>query len=249
MHHLFDYWRQVIARIEAAGAIALFLDFDGTLAPFRARPEDAGINFATRNALARLAIHPRIRVWIVSGRRRADLQARTGIPRIDCLGLHGWENGARPRLRKDAQSSLERARRALAGRVRTLPGIWIEDKGPVFSVHFRGAPDRSINEANFAVRSAIASAGGLRAIPGKLSWEILPFALGDKGTAVRRQLTLLPTHVLPIYAGDDRTDEPAFAALPHGITIRVGPAALTRASFQLRDPGEVRVFLERLSST
>lgn len=247
MRHLFDGWRQVAARVRAAGSVALFLDFDGTLAAFQPRPEDARLSHATRNALVRLAVNPRMQVSIVSGRRRADLQKRTGVARVQYLGLHGWENGSPPRLQPEVQLLLERTRRTLARRVKGLPGIRLEDKGAVFSLHYRGAPDRYIVEARSAVLDALSSAGALRATPGKLSWEILPRAIGDKGTAVRHQLSLLPGHVLPMYAGDDRTDEPAFAALSHGITIRVGRRSLTRAHFQLRDPDEVRSFLEKLS--
>ena len=247
MRHLFDAWRQVASRVRAAGSVALFLDFDGTLAAFRPRPEDARMTHATRNALARLACNPRLKVCIVSGRRRSDIQMLTGVARVQYLGLHGWENGLPPRLQPEVQRLLDRAKRALASRVAALPGIRFEDKGAVFSVHYRGAPDRYIVEAGSAVRAALASTSLLRAIPGKLAWEILPRAIGDKGTAVRHQLSLLPGGVLPVYAGDDRTDEPAFAALSRGITIRVGRRSLTRAHFQLRDPAEVRSFLEKLS--
>jgi len=246
MRHLFDGWQQVVERVRAAGSVALFLDFDGTLAAFEARPEDARLGHETRNALARLAMDPRMRVSIVSGRRRADIQTRIGLARVQYLGMHGWENGSTPRLRPEVQSLLDGAREWLAARVQAMPGIRIEDKGAGFSVHYRGAPDRSIRETRSAVRAALSSAAELRAIPGGLSWEILPRDIGDKGTAVRHQLSRLADRVLPIYAGDDRTDEPAFAALSGGITIRVGRRSLTRARFQLRDPGEVRRFLEKL---
>jgi trehalose-phosphatase len=246
MRHLFDGWQQVAERVRAAGSAALFLDFDGTLAAFQPRPEDARLSRATSNALSRLAVNPRLHICIVSGRGRSDIRTRIGIPRLQYLGLHGWENGSSPRLPPEMQLLLDRARRALATRIQTMPGIRIEDKGAGFSVHYRGAPDRSISEARSAVRAALSSNAALRAIPGGLSWEILPRVIGDKGAAVRHQLSLLPGHVLPIYAGDDRTDEPAFAALSHGITIRVGRRALTRAHFQLRDPREVRSFLEKL---
>ena len=247
MRHLFDCWRQVAARVHAAGSVALFLDFDGTLAPFQPRPEDARMSPATRRVLARLADNPRLHVCIISGRRRSDIQMRTALARVQYQGLHGWENGRRPQLPPGVQLLLDRAHATLASRVESLPGIRIEDKGAGFSVHYRGAADQYIVKAQAAVDDALSYSNVLRAIPGKQSWEILPRAIGDKGTAVRHQLSLLPGGILPIYAGDDRTDEPAFAVLSHGITIHVGRRALTRAHFQLRDPAEVRSFLEKLS--
>jgi trehalose 6-phosphate phosphatase len=140
------------------------------------------------------------------------------------------------------------AKHALAHQVRLIPGIRLEDKGAVFTVHYRGAKDPQIGEARTAVRTALASATALRAIPGRMVWEILPRAIGHKGLAVQHQLHLLPRGTLPVYLGDDRTDEPAFGALDHGITVKVGPRSLTRAHFQLRGPTEVRTFLERLVS-
>jgi trehalose 6-phosphate phosphatase len=51
---------------------------------------------------------------------------------------------------------------------------------------------------------------------------------------------------LPIYVGDDLTDEPAFRVLRKGITVLVGPRRPTNAHFSLRNPAQVGVFLERL---
>jgi trehalose-phosphatase len=50
-----------------------------------------------------------------------------------------------------------------------------------------------------------------------------------------------------VYVGDDRTDEDAFAALPEGITIKVGEPTKTAASFYLKSPEEVKRFLEWLA--
>src|SRR5262249_17235508 len=150
MRHLFEAWPQVAERLSAARGIALFLDFDGTLAAFQPRPDDAHLTAGMRRALARGAMHPRMRVWIVSGRRRPDLQRRIAIEHVECLGLHGWENGACPPLQPEVRALIDSARSALASRMANTPGIWIEDKGPVFSVHFRGAPEISIVEARAA---------------------------------------------------------------------------------------------------
>jgi trehalose-phosphatase len=248
MRHLFDVWPQVAARLRGAGALALFLDFDGTLAPFSLRPEDVRLSQATRHVLTRLAVSPRLRVWVISGRRRYDILTRTGVPRVHYLGLQGSENGAAPRLPPETQAIVERTKRDLARRVARIPGIRFEDKGPIFTVHYRGATEPSIGQARSAVDDALSSAGVLRAIRGSKVWEILPWSIGDKGCAVRHQLSLLAGNVLPVYAGDDRTDEPAFAAIPHGITIRVGRRALSRARYYLRDPHETRDFLEKLTA-
>ena len=96
--------RKSFERFDANPPIALFLDFDGTLVPLQARPEDVWLDDATRRTLSRLVRSPRFRVWIMSGRRRADVRARVRVPGIRYLGLHGWEG-------RNAEAITEEARR------------------------------------------------------------------------------------------------------------------------------------------
>ena len=249
MHHLFDYWGQVSARVRAAPAVALFLDFDGTLARLRPRPEDARLSYTTRRAMARLAGNPRVRVCVITGRKLTDILLRAGVPKVRYLGLHGWDSRGRAPLNVEVRETIDRTKKHLADQIADMPGIRIEDKGPVFSIHYRGAADRQVGLARASVRTAMAPVSTeLRVLEGKYAWEILPKVIGDKGTAVQRELNRFSRHALPVYIGDDRTDEPAFAVLPHGITIRVGRRTLTRAKFQLRDTAEVLKFLEKLES-
>src|SRR5262249_55527140 len=127
-------------------------------------------------------------------------------------------------------------------------GIRMEDKGPAFAIHYRGAAAHEIQIAQEAVIAAVGSCADLRVMQGKKVWEILPWAIGDKGAAALRKLNAMPKRVLPFYLGDDRTDEPAFAALSHGITVLVGARSLSHAKYRLRNPVEVRFFLERLAA-
>jgi trehalose 6-phosphate phosphatase len=76
-------------------------------------------------------------------------------------------------------------------------------------------------------------------------WEILPRQIDGKGSTVLALLSQEPPTTLPIFVGDDLTDERAFAVLPHGLTVRVGKNLRTRARFLLRDPEEVKLFLEK----
>jgi trehalose 6-phosphate phosphatase len=247
MRSPFDCWPQIAARLRDAGSIALFLDFDGTLAAIRARPEDVWLGRSTRSLIARLARHRRLRVWVVSGRKLADLRTRTGVSRVRYLGLHGAEGRPRAPLPPETQGTLERAKRALSHQVGQLPGIRIEDKGATFAVHYRAASDVELSLARDSMRAVMTCLNGdFRVLQGRKVWEILPRALGHKGSAVRRELGRLQGGTLPIYIGDDGTDEPAFAALQDGLTIRVGPRSLSRAKYQLRDPKQVRSFLQRL---
>ena len=247
MRRLFDYWPQISSRIRSAGSVALFLDFDGTLTPIRATPDEVQLSQPTRLAIARLAGNPRARVWVISGRRRADVRNKTAVAGVQYLGLHGWEGRLETPLSAETRRAIQDAKRTLVSDVEPLRGIWVEDKGPTFALHYRGATDDESKLASASVREVMARLdGGFRLLHGKKVSEILPRELGNKGSAVRRELTRIDNRALPIYIGDDLTDESAFSALPQGLTIRVGQRSVTRAQFQLFDPGDVRRFLGKL---
>ena len=89
-------------------------------------------------------------------------------------------------------------------------------------------------------------AGQLQLIRGKKVWELAPREIGDKGMAVSSELTSADPRALPVYIGDDRMDEPAFAALQCGITIRVGRSCRTNARYRLSSVEQVREFLQIL---
>jgi trehalose 6-phosphate phosphatase len=247
MKRVFDCWAGITARIQSAGSVALFLDFDGTLAHIQSVPEEAYLNPSTRLAITRLVANPRVRVWVISGRIRDDVRGRTRVPGVTYLGLHGWEGRSPTVLRLETKREFECAKLSLTESVGPLRGIRIEDKGAAFAVHYRQAAENESSVARNEMLAAMVSLnGGFRLLNGNKVWEILPREVGDKGSAVRRELSRFEPRALPIYLGDDVTDESAFLALPEGLTIRVGRQALTKGQFQLRDPNEVRLFLEKL---
>src|ERR1700731_2098360 len=125
--HLFSCWNEVAERLRRAPAIALFLDFDGTLSPLCPRPEDVRLSGATRSIVATLARRPRIRVWVISARRRADVRDRSRIAGVHYLGLHGWEGRQEVSLKEESRQLLECLKDRARRMVERTPETWLED--------------------------------------------------------------------------------------------------------------------------
>jgi len=247
MRNLLESWNTVRPRLRDAKAIALFLDFDGTLAPLQARPEEVQLPSATRSVLRRLSCRQRLHVWVISGRRQADVCERVALQGVRCLGLYGWENGTRPKVDKATLRMLAEARSELTHRLNHTGDLWIEDKGATFALHYREATPFEVQRARAALEKVHASfSRWLRVAEGDHTFEVMPCELRGKGPPVRQYLRYVCRCALPVYIGDDAADEPAFASLSQGITACVGPARQTRAKFLLRNPVEVRRALEKL---
>jgi alpha,alpha-trehalase len=239
---------------EAAGRrLALFLDYDGTLTPIVERPEDAALAAETREVLRRLAArHP---VAIVSGRDLEDVRARVGIEGISYAGCHGLEIAGPLASRVHgaaaaAAPQLGAAADMVAHDTRGIPGVQLERKRFTLAVHYRRAREADVPAVREAVERAQARHPALRVTEGKKVFELQPDVDWDKGRAVLWLIeTLRLQDALPVYIGDDVTDEDAFRALAaRGVGIAVQETAQpTAANYTLRDPGEVRALLAGLA--
>ena len=249
MRHLFDDWEHVRARLKSARKVALFLDFDGTLVKFRPRPEQVWLDSAVRRTLAALAGSSRFRVTIISGRKQEDVASRIGLPSVKCLGLHGSEGRAGAAALPESRHALKAVRGLLEDIVTQYPGVWIEDKRDILTIHYRGAQATVYTKAEQIVRFIAGRfAKWVRIAGGKKVWELIPHELEGKGVAVRHELKSMGWLAVPIYVGDDAADEPVFEALYRGVTVRVGPVRKSHARYRLDSVHQVRTFLERLRS-
>jgi trehalose 6-phosphate phosphatase len=161
------------------------------------------------------------------------------------LGLHGWEGRPVPPLEKE-RVIIRHTKQLLQQRLSKIPQIRLEDKGLGLAVHYRGAPPRSVRLARAIVLNMVGILGPqFHVLRGTKVWEILPRQIDGKGSSLPDLLPPEPPGTLPIFVGDDATDERAFAVLRRGLTVHVGKNLHTQARFLLWDPEEVKVFLQR----
>lgn len=243
--------RSALASSWGDRSLAVFLDYDGTLTPIVDDPAAAVLSPAVRATLEALA--DRWPVAILSGRDRADVEARVGVSDLFYAGSHGLDIAGRGLRRVPpevdrALPELDAVLGRLIERVGDVPGVLFERKRFSLAVHHRMIEDpEDVGRVERAVDAALVGTH-LRRREGKRVIELLPDIEWDKGRALRWILEvqgLDPHRTFPIHIGDDETDEDAFAALAGiGAGIRVGsPVASTLAEWYVRDPDEVAELL------
>jgi alpha,alpha-trehalase len=133
-----------------------------------------------------------------------------------------------------------------------IPGAQLERKHFSVAAHYRNVNENDAFRVAQAVDAVAAGHCELRRMDGKKVYELLPDIDWDKGKAVLWLLETLKLErgkVLPIYIGDDRTDEDAFRALEkRGVAILVSEQPqVTAASYWLHNPEEVEEFLQKVA--
>lgn len=194
------------------GDSALFLDYDGTLAPIVDDPAGARPVEGAAEVLAALGRHLAL-VAVVSGRPAAYLRNNLGTPSgVHLAGLYGMEEvGASGELRRSAEAEAWEPVVAAATQraIETAPpGAEVEPKGLTVTLHWRRAPEAEGWATETAHREAVAT--GLAVQPGRMALELRPPIGADKGTVVA---ALGAGHPVVAYFGDDLGDLPAFEAL------------------------------------
>jgi alpha,alpha-trehalase len=235
---------------------ALFLDYDGTLTPIVAHPDLAVLSDDMRAAVERLAAH--FPVAIISGRDLADIRRMVGVDNIVYAGSHGCDVDAPEELGGHVQHGLAAiddiaaARAALTKKVEDIPGAWVEHKTFAVTLHYRQTPPDQVPRVVAAFDEVAAVYFGLRKATGKMVLELRPgIACYDKGKALLwllERLEMAKGNYVPLYIGDDDTDEDAFRAIAgRGVGVRIGdPHEVTAADYTLADVREVLEFFHLL---
>ena len=246
--HLFAQWERVARRIRKNKHLAVFLDFDGTLVRIAPLPESVRLEQGTRDILQKLAQHRNVTLAIISGRQRAELLRYIGIRKLKYMGLYGWESNGIKKIPFPVREALVRTLVSLLAELPSYPGVWIEPKRSSFSVHLLGASAETQRQIRERVKKRVQPLRDtLRVMSNLRDVEVAPVSIGDKGVAVRKFLDEPAMRgALPVYFGDDLSDEPGFVAARKGISILVGKRRATRAQFSLRGPAEVAAALSRM---
>lgn len=206
--------------------IAFFLDFDGTLVELAERPDTIQLAEKTRDVLARLVDVTGGAVAIITGREIADLDRFLAPLQLAAAGVHGLTrrsgSGDSHAFPLDAHF-LRLAEQLLAPLVLAEPGLLLERKSNAVALHYRSRPE--LETACGAVMDRLAAeCPGIQIKRGKMVFEAKPGG-ANKGTAVLDFLKEEPfVGRRPLFAGDDTTDEDAFAIVNalDGITIKIG---------------------------
>ncbi|GMJ06462.1 trehalose-6-phosphate phosphatase D [Hibiscus trionum] len=254
---------------EAKGKrVVVFLDYDGTLSPIVEDPDKAFMSAEMRMAVREVAKY--FPTSIISGRSREKVKEFVQLNNVYYGGSHGLDILAPPRAVKSfdkkgnevafqpAKSYLPAIQEIsieLEDTIREIQGARLEDNKFCISVHYRQVPPQDHEILKEKVKSLVENRPEFRVTEGKMVLEVRPSIPWNKGDALNYLLDTLgfsnAEDVLPLYIGDDRTDEDAFKVIAgrrEGFPIIVSSIPKdTVAWYSLRDPSEVLAFLLRLA--
>lgn len=227
---------------------ALFLDIDGTILELAETPERVVVSPGLRELVRKLNTATDGACALISGRSLSGIDALFGIPGLAAAGLHGVECRTGDGV-THVQSVDETVMQSFRGRLRAYtdryPGLLLEDKRFSIAIHFRRASNLQA-EVEKILRETIAGHDSAFHIQsGKMIAEIKPRG-SDKGFAIRRFMESPPFRGrVPLFIGDDVTDEDGFRAVNElgGISIKVG-CGPSNASRCLEHPADVIDWLD-----
>ncbi|MCC7328014.1 MAG: trehalose-phosphatase [Burkholderiales bacterium] len=226
---------------------ALFLDIDGTLAEFARVPDAVHIDTEITDALRRLFDDLGGALALITGRAITSADRLFPNLKLPIAGQHGCERRDADggiHLHSPVKTTQARLRNLLRGLATRHPQLLFEDKGASLALHYRETPQLAAH-VHRTLRESLGADEGYELQPGKMLLEVRPEGR-DKGTAISDFMAEPPfAGRLPVFVGDDLTDEHGFTAVERldGWTVKVGPGP-TAARFRLADPTAVKHWLQ-----
>ncbi len=257
MRYFFSEWPAIHRKLTRGKRRVFLFDVDGTLAPIVPSPQKAKISNPTKSILRRLSRKKNTRIGILSGRSLKDARRMVGLKGIIYSGNHGLEIQT-PKARfvhpaaKNQAFILSRLIGKFGREFKNIPGVIIEDKGFSISIHFRKVLDPFFMKAAkriFLDRiKPVCDRADLFVRTGKKVWEILPSDIWNKGSAAQFLCRKVCPGAIPLFVGDDVTDEDAFAVFKKtGITVRVGRNKHSSAAYYIKSQKEMERLLNLLT--
>lgn len=245
MKHLFSPDGELALRAVMQRSPLLAFDFDGTLAPIVAHPDDAIVPVPLARLLDQVAA--RWPVAVITGRRVADVSTRLGFKPQHVIGNHGAEDPERaPPAGSDAALDPLRERIALHAHALERAGVAVEDKRFSLALHYRLAPDAGA--ALVCIESLLQGIEpALKRFGGKCVVNVVAAGVADKGDALASLLQRSGRDAA-VFVGDDVNDEAVFMrAEPNWLTVKIGrDDPLSRAMFFLDSEVELEQVLQRM---
>jgi trehalose 6-phosphate phosphatase len=238
--------------LDTTEALAVFLDFDGTLVHIAERPELVQVPESLLTIIQ--TVHDRLdgALALISGRSIADLDHLLAPLHLPVAGVHGIEhrNGEGELLSSPSATIPQSVRQRMTDLAATDPALVLEDKGNSLALHYRQSPGQEalIRAELEEIFTDLGQDFVLQ--DGKMVLEVRP-AGATKGTAVQRFMSESPFKGRrPIFIGDDVTDEDAFRIVNEmgGYSVKVGPEnSASAARYWLENVAAVRDWLEPLA--
>ena len=231
---------------------AFFFDIDGTLLAIATTPAGVKVDRRLKQTLEQLRAATRGAIAFISGRQIAEVDRLFAPLRLPTAGQHGIERrNAAGVVRRYAAPSRQLAaiKERLAPLAARHPGLLLEEKGLTLAIHYRRTP-RLGGHLHRLARQLVNSAADLRLQPGKMVLEIIPRG-SDKGSTIMEFMSEPPFRGrIPVFLGDDVTDEHGFSAVNalDGYSVKVGPGRSV-ACWRLPDVYAVRSWLEQCANT
>lgn len=259
MKYLFNEWGKLSEEFKDKH-LFLFLDYDGSLTPIVATPQQAILCKETKDVLDRVSRNSRYKIAFISGRALKDIREKIGLKNVIYVGNHGAEIEG-PKIKFESPISprcraiLEHIKTDLEEKLSSIKGAILEDKGLSLSVHFRMVDKKQIPQVKAIVHECAILylvRGKIKIKSGKMVLEMRLPLEWDKGKVVlwllaRQKFAMSERPLIPIYIGDDKTDEDAFKVVKNkGLTIFVGKPKPSYAQYYLKNTREVTQFLKRI---